>query len=143
MMHTFNPSTRTAWSVHSEFLASQGSLVRPNCLLTAYTMDPELGFSDSLNGCWFNYLVNLGSCHSGPDLRPLALEERRAQQAPGTRRRRLPGAMTLSRDSDLPQPPTRSRPRTPRPAPRSRTSCPPGAPRPGRRQARRAGKRGH
>lgn len=64
VMHTFNPSTRTAWSVHSEFLASQGSLVTPNCLLTAYTMDPELGFSDSLNGCWFNYLVNLGSCHS-------------------------------------------------------------------------------
>lgn len=51
--------------------------------------------------------------------------------------------MTLSRDSDQPQPPTRSGPRTPRPAQRSWPSCPPGAPRPGRRQARRAGKRGH
>lgn len=31
------------------------------------TMDPELGFSNSLNGCWSNYLdyIHLGSGHSG------------------------------------------------------------------------------
>lgn len=78
VVHTFNPSTRTAWSIEDEFMASQGSIVRSNCLLTA-----EMGFSDSLNDCWSNYLVNLGSCHSGPDLHLLALEERKAQQATG------------------------------------------------------------